>query len=108
MKKRGTSQIDWILSLSIFLIYIAWFFAIINPQINSNSNKNSIYVVLMDKFEQEFEHVIEKTPLFLESNITAPYTPIILNYTENKSHMRFLDGRDFIIWRNKLIFLEQP
>ena len=105
MKKRGTSQIDWIMSLALFLLYIGWFFAFVAPSIKFDSNKDSFMILLKNNFKNEFNWELQKFPLFIEHNQTGNLKPIILDYNLNSTEIKFLDETDYIIWNNKLIFL---
>jgi len=105
MGKRGASQIDWILSLGLFLLYVGWFFAFIAPNISFVANKNSLMIILQNNFDNEFNHEIKRFPLFIEYNETSSQKSIVLNYTSNVTNIRFLNGNNYIIWNNKLIFL---
>ena len=105
MQKRGTSQIDWIVSLAIFLLYIAWFFVFISPQMNFSSNKNSLGILLKSEFNKEFEWELTKFPLFVESNDTGILEPILINYSSNRTDIKFTDSTNFVLWNNKMILL---
>src|SRR3989344_5818346 len=98
MQKRGVSQIDWIMSLAIFLLYVIWFFIFISPGLTLGSNKDSFMLLLEDKFIEEFSWQLGKFPLFVEYNSTSGMKPIIINYTLNKTDIKFEDGTDFVIW----------
>jgi len=103
MQKRGTSQIDWIMSLALFLLYIGWFFVFISPQISLGANKDSLMIVLKDNFHDQFSWELDKFPVFIESEKSGLY-PIVFDYNPNNSDIRFLDGTEFVIWDSKLIF----
>jgi len=105
MKKRGVSQIDWIVSLALFLLYLAWFFAFVTPQIKTTTNKDSSIETLKDKFYDEFKWSVYKFPLFVESNNTPKYQPIIMTYESNRTDLWFVDGTNYLLWNNKLILL---
>jgi hypothetical protein len=105
MNKRGDSQLDWIMSLALFLLYIIWFFAFISPTISSSGNNDPLIYLLKTNFEKEFEGRIIRYPIFIEYNETPVFLPIFLNYTSNNSDIRFSDDTQYLIWNNKLIFL---
>ena len=105
MKKRGTSQIDWILSLSIFLLFIAWFFMYMMPQLNYTTNRDSVITLLQNRFNSEYSWELTKFPLFLESNDTSELEPVFVNYSVNQTNIKFTDDTNYIIWNNKLIML---
>ncbi len=103
--KRGASQIDWIISLALFLLYIAWFFTFMAPSISFNSNKDSLMVLIKQKFNSEFEWQLEKYPLFIEDNNSNEFLPVMMEYNSNNTDIKFIDGTDYMLWNNKLIFL---
>jgi len=107
MKKRGTSQIDWIMSLALFLLYIGWFFAFVTPSIKFDSNKDSYMILLKNDFKDEFNWELHKYPLFIEHNETGVQKPVIIDYSFNNTQIKFLDDTDYIIWNDKLIFLAE-
>ena len=103
MKKRGDSQLDWIMSLALFLLYVGWFFVFISPNLSFGSNKDSMMILLKNNFYNEFRWQLKEFPVFIESNITGRSIPVIINFSA--SDMKFRDDTDFIIWRNNLIFI---
>ncbi len=105
MRKRGVSQLDWIMSLALFLLYIGWFFVFVAPSISFNSNKDAVMILLEKKFEDEFTWQLKRFPLFIESNETGQLKPILMDYTYNSTQIKFIDGMDFIFWEDKMIFL---
>ena len=105
MQKRGTSQIDWIVSLAIFLLFVAWFFVFISPQMIVLTNSDTKILSLKNNFYDEFSWQITKFSLYIESNDTAIFEPIVLDYTPNRTDLKFTDGTNHILWNDKLIFL---
>jgi hypothetical protein len=105
MKKRGVSQLDWIMSLAIFLLYVGWFFVFINPSISLASGKDSMIVTLKYNFNSDFTTEIRSFPLFIEYDGEQSYKPIIISYYSNQTDLRFMDGPEHIIWNNNLMFL---
>ncbi|NTV23622.1 MAG: hypothetical protein HGA85_04570 [Nanoarchaeota archaeon] len=103
MRKKGVSQLDWIMSLAIFLLYLIWFFSFLMPRAVFTTGKDAYISVLQDKFEEEFTDEDSRLPLFLFTNNSGTYVSIV-NYTRNET-MMFEDGEDFIIWNGKMIFL---
>ena len=39
---KGTTQIDWAISLAVFLFYLAWFFLYVNPTILHTSSAEEL------------------------------------------------------------------
>ncbi|MBN2368799.1 hypothetical protein JXC34_07285 [Candidatus Woesearchaeota archaeon] len=105
MKKRGTSQIDWIMSMALFLLYVAWFFFFISPSIDLGSNKDSMGLLLKSNFYDEFKTELRRFPLFIESENLTRRKPVFVNYTINWTDIKFESGDSFFIWGNKLVFL---
>ena len=105
MGKRGDSQLDWIISMALFLLYIGWFFMFINPNISFGTNKNSLMILLKDNFNSEFGRELSKYPIFIDTNRSRALMPVIMDYKINNTAILFMDGTDFIIWNEKLIFL---
>jgi hypothetical protein len=103
--KKGSTQIDWIISLAIFLLFISWFFAFMLPQFTFEQNKNSIIEYLKTSFETEFSWSVDKFKLFIESNSSKRFQPIVIDYHINRSDLKFIDGTNHLLWDNKLILL---
>lgn len=102
--KKGVSQIDWIVSLALFLLYISWFFVFISPQISLNPNSDASLNFLKNDFYNEFKWSLVKTPLFLSSNYSG-LLPIIVTNNFDSNDIRLNDNTPFILWNNKIIFL---
>jgi hypothetical protein len=101
--KRGVSQIDWIISLAIFLLWMSWFFIFVKPQFDFNTNKNSVMIPLKSRFIDEFTLELHRYPIFIDSNTTGRLVPIITRFNSNDTDLRL--GYDYIFWRGNLIFL---
>lgn len=101
--KKGTSQVDWIMSLGLFLLWVSWFFIFIKPQIDSVTSSNSNIDFLKNDFYDEFKLELVKYPLFIQSNSTGNYLPVII--LQNRTDIKFLDGYSYVYFGNKLIFL---
>ncbi|MBT3720738.1 hypothetical protein HN789_04035 [archaeon] len=102
--KKGVSQIDWIVSLALFLMYITWFFVFISPQVNFQDNQDSTITYLKDDFFNEFKWQLKKTPIFVESNHTG-MVPVIMENVFLSDNLRFADDTNHIVWKDDLIFL---
>lgn len=105
MGKRGASQIDWIMSLSLFLLYVGWFFVFVTPSINFATSKDTLILNLKDNFEDEFKASLIKYPIFIDYSGEAGMKPVFVNYTSNHTDLNFLEGTDYLIWAGNLIFL---
>ena len=77
--KKGASQIDWIISLAIFMLYLAWFFVFIIPTFTSIETLESSANALEQKFRKESYWNIDSIPLFVESLVTLNNEIIIID-----------------------------
>ncbi|MBD3204026.1 hypothetical protein GF327_07025 [Candidatus Woesearchaeota archaeon] len=107
MKKRGLFQLDWALSFAIFILFIAWFFVFLGPQLTNSSNKNSLITIVKTNFFQEFEYEEEKIPLFIRSQNIGKYIPIHLNASIRWNKFAFSNSQQFIKNKNNIIFLPE-
>lgn len=81
--KRGLTQIDWILSLSFFLLYITWFFIIIKPGFEQNYLENDLHDVIIDYFEKTYMDTVEIIPFYTKLNYEPTY--VVFSDYEKKS-----------------------
>lgn len=102
--KKGVSQVDWIVSLALFLLYITWFFVFVSPQITYNSNQDSSITFLKNDFYDEFKWSLTKTPVFLSSNYSG-LLPVIMQNTLDSDDLKFSDNTPYIVWKDYLMFL---
>ena len=104
--KRGMNQIDWAISLAIFILYISWFFLLIRPYYLPDAN-----IPLMHSLEEELMDDIiwkvNRTPLIIFSDIEASYEPAAVNFSLalDKSNFAFSDNRYFTLVEDSLYFL---
>ncbi|MEM4397836.1 MAG: hypothetical protein QW757_04400, partial [Candidatus Woesearchaeota archaeon] len=117
--KRAVSQIDWVMSLALFLLYIAWFFVFILPNLNYQKNFNPNIAVLENFFFDEFSYTIKKIPIFIFTNSTKENKPVIIflennflkdNLFENDLEKDFYysslkSEKPFVFYDNNFFFL---
>ncbi len=103
--KKADSQIDWAMSLGIFLLYIAWFFVFIKPQFIEKTNMQSAVQNLENNFLDDLVWQISKAPILIDSEITNQKEPVIVDFPYNWSSSNMYLYRSFIFDNNKLIFL---
>lgn len=104
--KRGLNQIDWVISLAIFILYISWFFLLIRPYYFPIEEDPEIEL-LEDAVMDDLIWTIYKTPLVVFSDIDAMYEPVEVNFSLGleESHFAFADNRYFTLFENNLYFL---
>jgi hypothetical protein len=107
MQKRGITQIDWAISLSIFLLYVAWFFIYMNPSFVKDDTGEVLEYMVESRFKSEYDWNITKLPLFIYSNVTNEYEPVIVEFNYALEKNKTLLGNDinFIYDNGKIIFL---
>ncbi|MCK5630243.1 MAG: hypothetical protein KAI26_06505, partial [Nanoarchaeota archaeon] len=104
--KRGLNQIDWVISLAIFILYISWFFLLIRPYYFPIEEDPEIEL-LEDAFVDDIIWTIYKTPLVVFSDIHITYEPVEVNFSLEleESSFAFADNRYFTLFENNLYFL---
>lgn len=106
-RKRGTTHIDWVISLGIFLFYIVWFFVFINPQISKSVELTPISYAIKEKLQLNAYEKIEKTPIFLKINENRTNKLIILNFTPKYGTDKFsLKDDEYYFYNNKIYLLK--
>lgn len=105
MNKRGDSQIDWVISLGIFLLYLAWFFIFIRPYMIQEGKPNLVEIVSQN-FDNEAYWSVQKLPIIITSGGIFSKVPIIVNippeYNESNSYM---NNQAFMIDNSRLFFI---
>jgi len=110
MEKRGVSQIDWAISLGVFLIFLTIFFILVHPLFNPELEQTPILNNIIKKFTDINEPntllwSVNKLPIYFNSSldeIKAVSLPFPYNWkTENSS---FLDNREFLIDEARIFF----
>jgi len=107
MKKRGTSQVDWAISLALFLLYIGWFFIFINPIFIRDDSQKALLSSVEDNFKTEYRWTVMKLPLIIYPNVSNNYLPILIdfNYNWTKNNTLLGNHAEFVLDNGKLIFL---
>ncbi|MBT3464514.1 hypothetical protein HN451_05975, partial [archaeon] len=105
MQKRGITQLDWALSLAIFILFIAWFFIFIQPNLTHGLNKDVLASIIETKFVNNFTWTLKKMPIFIYTEDITQNKPIILNFTESFTDFKFLDNQDFVSDNNELLLV---
>jgi len=108
MKKKGVNQIDWVLSLTIFLLYLLWFFVFVRPMFEPEEELSPLLSIVYDGFKDDTSWQMKKVPVFIWSNVTEDYYPIILNmsYPWVSENFSFDDNDYFFFSENRVMFLK--
>lgn len=105
MQKSGVSQMDWVISLAIFLLYIAWFFLFIKPMSAPQENPSLLYN-LEDKVAEEVYWNVLKYPIFISSDFNFSKEPIIVDAGFETESMYYMPNRTFFFVSGKLFFID--
>lgn len=104
--KRGAAeQVDWAMSLAIFLFLVVWFFLIIKPFSAGESKVDLVLDKLRYGFNREVLFEIKTLPVYIDYNITISNAPIIIDKPHNWTNFTINEGTFFINDGNKLIFM---
>ncbi len=107
LDKKGLNQIDWVISLAIFLLYIAWFFIFLKPQIQISSYLSPLGYDVKESFKNDFYYSIDKYPIFFASSKIQNDTPIFFDFN-NKTGKNFdiSGGKDYFLYKNRMLALQ--
>ncbi len=107
MKKRGTTHVDWTISLAFFLMYIIWFFFFVRPNFFPDETQLSLIRHIETNFKSDYTWTINKLPLMIRTNVSNSHEPIIADFPYPWSPEKtFVPGiGEFILDNGKIIFL---
>ncbi|OVE74512.1 hypothetical protein BVX95_02265 [archaeon D22] len=105
-KKRGFAQVDWTISLAIFLLYLAWFFVIIKPQVVSSNLLGPQAEEIKADFIEKTKNTLKVMPFFIETNSNSHQIFEVdldfLNYYGVISNISYLKDRTNLIIHDNL------
>ena len=104
MNKRGISQVDWAISLAVFLLYIAWFFVFVTP-VSERAELTNLIPLVEDRLLEDISWSVYKAPMIITSNTTLINEPLIVEFPFDIENF-YLDGKYWILDRGNLIFLD--
>ncbi len=104
-KKKGLTQIDWAISLAIFLLYIAWFFIFARPQVTNDSLLKPLSSDFLSRFDEEVMWGVSKTPIFISSS--QNYSgPVFVNASIVGNNF-YIDGTtNYLLDEDKLVITD--
>ncbi|MFP4112134.1 MAG: hypothetical protein ACLFPQ_00505 [Candidatus Woesearchaeota archaeon] len=103
--KRGTAeQVDWAMSLAIFLLFVVWFFLIIRPFTQQEENKDVIIQDIKEKFNLQTYHTIEKIPIFPVMSHHGLGVPVFVQKPLLKDII-VENGVDYADYEKNIVFL---
>lgn len=105
-KKRASSQIDWIISLAIFLLYLAWFFVYVKNLAQPSQSIDTLLSDVRDSFVKNSTWSVSLIPLFIKTNMSGT-EPIIADFNLGWNNFSFNDNTYFELRNGKLFFIKE-
>ncbi len=102
-KKALAVDLDWIISLGIFLIYLGVFFIVIRQLPTNQSPANALLNNVFDHIADSTKWSVQKLPLLIASNITGN-EPVMLRFTYDWKNFSFIDNTSFDYAEGLLVF----
>ena len=65
IKKRGSTHVDWVMSIGIFLIYLLALFIIIKPGVREIYSEDTLLSIVENNVKGNIVWTIKETPLFI-------------------------------------------
>jgi len=104
MSKKGVLGVDWILSISIFLIFITVFFLYLAPfAAEQPEAADTLLFNLEENLRENATWYVQRVPIFIQSNISS-FEPVFAPFTLNWKNLSLGDNTSFYQQENKLIF----
>lgn len=103
MKKRGVSQIDWTMSLALFLLFIAVTFLLVAPKTTVFIDEKAALSNIKYGFIEDYSYTIEFLPLFIET-VRSGTEPIISLVPSSLSSFVLEDDIPFLSYDGEVIF----
>ena len=69
--KRGITQVDWAISLAIFLLFLVWFFIFTKPLHDPNSDYESLAEIVLENFQKDM-NIEQRKLLCIPKSFACP------------------------------------
>ncbi|MFH1053183.1 MAG: hypothetical protein V1740_02085 [Candidatus Woesearchaeota archaeon] len=105
-EKRGSSQVDWAVSLALFLLYISWFFLFVRPSSGPVLTSELFLSTIERNIEDISEWSFKRTPIFIKSSFDAKKFPVFVKTTGEfeKNKFAFDDNRPYDLLDKRIFF----
>ncbi|MEK6854072.1 MAG: hypothetical protein AABX60_01935, partial [Nanoarchaeota archaeon] len=103
-KKALAVDLDWIISLGLFVIYLGGFFIAIRQLPAQQSFTGALLENVADGIEESTNWQVQKLPLIIFSNISGR-EPVIVGFAYNWKNFSFSDNTSFDNKDGRLIFV---
>ncbi len=110
LKKRGTVDVDWAISLAIFIIFLTLFFMFVFPMFNAKPPQSNVIGFVEEKFttpdlENGVAWTVSKLLVYVSSTNAGIYpVSLVLPYEFSTENSSFFDGRPLLIDENRIFF----
>lgn len=102
--KRGVLQLDWVISLALFLLFIAFTFMIISPKTDVFIDEKAALNNIKYSFIEDYEFDASFLPIFIETQRRG-IEPIIFPMQYNLTNVMLEDETPYSYLDSDLIFL---
>jgi hypothetical protein len=103
--QRAQVQVDWVMSLAIFMLYLAFFFIYIRPMLAPPQSMDALLSVAKEGLEKNITWSIQVVPFFVSSNVSAVDEPIVVKLPYNWQRNSFaLANKQYIFFDESKIF----
>ena len=104
--KKALSHVDWAMSLSIFLLYLAWFFIFVKPLFAPSQNIDTLLDILQEGVKNEIYQDVERLRILVSNDIDSEYEPIVIPFDHDWSESHIAHSADyFYIDEGRMFFL---
>ncbi|MBI4176445.1 MAG: hypothetical protein HY518_04520 [Candidatus Aenigmarchaeota archaeon] len=105
-RRRGVTQLDWAISLGIFLLYLAWFFLLVRPLMVPQEDGESLLRLVEKGLEENYTWSLSVLPLFVRSNITDGNAAIAAEFSSDwQPQNTYLGNLSFFLDDGTLFFV---
>jgi hypothetical protein len=102
--KKGMLDTDWVISLGIFLVFLAFFFIFLKPYAGSQGEvTDSLLFVLESNLRHNATWHIEQVPIIVRSNVTG-VEPVIASFRLPWVNISFSDNASYLRSHHKIAF----
>ncbi|MBU0980453.1 MAG: hypothetical protein KJ709_06600 [Nanoarchaeota archaeon] len=102
--KKGAHQVDWAMSMFIFLLYLIWFFIMVQPVLKPMKDINTLMSLVEEGIDEEVLWEVQRAPLIIQTNSTEDYVPIRVS-TKNWTQVSFWPSTYIAIDEGELVFM---
>lgn len=88
-KKAMANQIDWAISMAIFLLFIIWFFIIIQQYIPLQARLESDILTIEERFKENISFTYMEVPFYITAEQALSDVPVIVNNPVNWTNYIF-------------------